>query len=36
MKKFMKNKNLKAMVGLILALALVFVMGLILKLINNI
>ena len=32
----MKNENLKAVVGLILALALVYVMGLILKLTNNI
>ena len=32
----MKNKNLKAIVGLVLAIALVVVMGYILKLTNNI
>jgi len=31
-----KNENLKAVLGLLLALALVFAMGLILKLTNNI
>jgi len=34
--KDMKNKNLKAIVGLVLAIALVVVMGYILKLTNNI
>ena len=32
----MKNKNLKAIVGLVLAIALVVVIGYILKLTNNI
>jgi len=32
----MKNKNLKAIVGLVLVIALVVVMGYILKLTNNI
>jgi hypothetical protein len=32
----MKNKNLKAIVGLVLAIALVVVMGYILKLTNSI
>jgi len=32
----MKNKNLKAIVGLVLAITLVVVMGYILKLTNNI
>ena len=32
----MKNENLRAAVGIVLALALVFVIGFILKLTNNI
>jgi len=32
----MENKNLKAIVGLVLAIALMVVMGYILKLMNNI
>jgi len=36
MNKVMKNENIKSIVGLVLALALVYVMGEILKLINNI
>jgi len=34
--KIMKNKNLKAIVGLVLVIALMVVMGYILKIMNNI